>query len=804
MRLQVKLFYLLSTMVAVSCIKETPVTETEGSKELSIKLEEATQTRTWIDGNKDGESVPLYWSEGDRINANGIESAGLSIADAETRISDATFKIININPPYNVLYPAELYKGIHDGLIQVKYPVEQKYTTGTFSDDLLLMAGHSETESITLKPACGVIKFRISDEDCGYITNVTLKSLSSDSHVAGDFSVDPKTGEMTIDGEGSNIIRLQLPEEGVQLSPTRNTVFFFVVPAGTYPDGFEIKTTDSNGNAMRRYWLRSEAGANPGVTVKAGRMYRFDNGEYVPDAKEICSTEDWADFVTRCATDNPETNPWISRDGYAHIGADFIVEGAKQQFEIFSAKINGNGHTITFPDASLPLVKTLTGTIKDLRLAGKMTASDPASQGTAAFCSTLSGGTLTGCTNAMEISVADNKAEDAVRASGLVHSFRGGLIERCVNEGDITVNTIMSGNKIVTAGGIVGIVEQLASEAVITGCTNKGNISLTLDFLTKDSYKPYQAGYGGIVGVINDGTAEKKVCLSFCKNNGAISVYHKNTTNLGPQKSASGAGGIIGMNYRTESGAFTSGINSGFHILLDNCTNNGSIYNGSMTNTDSQLLHKAYSGGLAGILFGASDSHILVTDCSNSGNIYSYKEDKWLRPGLSSVCGGLCGLAGWVDVKRCSVMGAMIGSDSRLSYAVSGCFGIAVRSFSAEDCSFDVDLRQIRCKLSGEGLTDGNTSLIFSASSKAKKGNIGGTATNYNLDFTGTSIKNCTFKGSITTNESLIEWNNQAFSTYPAMVTTTLDADNFDGYIVAKNTDSSQITKVGNTCSNEQ
>lgn len=801
MRFCNRLFFAFLTILATSCIQEQDQNITEDTQTLSISLGEAAQTRTWIDGTDNGAAVPLWWSDGDRINVNGIESSRLSLDGQKTGISEAKFKVINITAPYNILYPAEAYKGEENGRILVDVPTEQQHEENTFSNGSLLMAGRSDTETAELKPTCSVIKYTISDEESTVIRNVVLRSLTPESHIAGKFAINPETGEMECLSNGSNIISLVLPEDGITLTSAGRT-FFFVIPAGEYPGGFEIKTTDAGQYAMRRYWLRSGAGAEAGVSVQAGRIYRFDNGEYVEDAQEICSAEDWQSFVAAYNAGEPWTR-WLSRDGYVHIGGDFTVEASEQQFVTFEGKINGNGHTITFPNASFPLVKTLKGTIKDLRLAGTMTAADPAGQGAAAFCSIVSDGTLEGCANAMNISVADDKVKEDVRAAGLVTSLRGGKIDRCVNEGNIIIGTTLEKGKIVSAGGVVCIVEQLASEAVISGCVNRGEIRMTLDFGGKDSYKPYQAGYGGVVGIVNDGNNEKHATISGCTNSGNVSVFFKNTTNIGPQKNTTGAGGILGMNYKTESGQFTASINSGHHIVLRDCTNTGRIYNGSMTNTDSQLLHKAYAGGLAGLLFGAQDNHVKVSGCKNLGDIVSYQEDSWLRPGLSSVCGGLCGLAGWVDLEKCSVQGITVGSDSRLSYAVSGCFGIAVRPFTVTDCEFDANLKQVRCKLNGKELADGNLSLIFSASSKAKNGNLGGTLTNYGLDFTGSSIKGCSFKGSITTNESLIEWNNQRYDTYPAMTTSVLTDDNFEEYIIAKNTDSSQIKLEGNTCINE-
>ena len=796
MRFCNRLFFAFLTILTASCIQEQDQNITEDTQTLSISLGEAAQTRTWIDGTDNGAAVPLWWSDGDRINVNGIESSRLSLDGQKTGISEAKFKVINITAPYNILYPAEAYKGEDNGRILVDVPTKQQHEENTFSNGSLLMAGRSDTETAELKPTCSVIKYRISDEEGTVIRNVVLRSLTPESHIAGKFAINPETGEMECLSNGSNIISLVLPEDGITLTSAGRT-FFFVIPAGEYPGGFEIKTTDARQHAMRRYWLRSGAGAEAGVSVQAGRIYRFDNGEYVEDAQEICSAEDWQSFVAAYNAEEPLTR-WLSRDGYVHIGGDFTVETSEQQFETFADKLNGNGHTITFTNAEYPLVKTLTGTIKDLRLAGKLTAADPAGQGAAAFCRVVSKGTLTGCTNAMEISVAEDKAADAVRAAGFATSLRGGMIDRCINEGNLLINTTLGTDKIVSAGGIVCIVEQLATEAVISQCVNRGKVQVTMD-ASNEKARILQAGYGGIVGILDSGTTDRHVNITDCVNTGEVSIRQTNTSNTGPDDNVSGAGGILGTNYKAEGGKFTSGINSGYHLCLVGCTNSGRIYNGCLTNKASEYLHKTYAGGIAGLLIGAHDNHLEVSGCHNSGDVISHEDFVWIRSGASSVCGGICGLAGWIDLEDCSVRDCTIGSDKRVSYAVSGCFGIAIRPFSVSDCDFDVNLKQLRCKIDSDGLSDGNLSLIFSASSKSKKGYL----TAYNLDFTGSSIRNCSFAGELTFNETLIQWNNMKSETYPATTTTAITEDNFNNYIIAANTDASQITLEGNTYGNE-
>ena len=112
------------------------ITPTNGSTTLTISLE---QTRTVL-GNKEGESYPVYWSEGDKIAINGKCSTPATI-NAENK-SCATFTIEEeIKAPYCVTYPYTEATTSEEPM--VLFPAEQSYTEGTFSlTDLFVIAFH--------------------------------------------------------------------------------------------------------------------------------------------------------------------------------------------------------------------------------------------------------------------------------------------------------------------------------------------------------------------------------------------------------------------------------------------------------------------------------------------------------------------------------------------------------------------------------------------------------------------------------------------------------------------------------------
>ena len=99
-----KLFFVVAAMFA-SYACATDATEDLGVKlggqtEITISLEES---RTQL-GEKAGDSFPLYWSNGDKISANGFESNAISVGEGVTA---ASFTIpAALEAPYCIAYPA--------------------------------------------------------------------------------------------------------------------------------------------------------------------------------------------------------------------------------------------------------------------------------------------------------------------------------------------------------------------------------------------------------------------------------------------------------------------------------------------------------------------------------------------------------------------------------------------------------------------------------------------------------------------------------------------------------------------------
>jgi hypothetical protein len=116
-----------------------------GQNEFVLSLEES---RTQL-GEKAGEVYPLYWSDGDKISVNGVESNALSISE-NSKV--ATFTVPGtLTTPYCIAYPAA-------NAGEVVFAAEQSYTEG---------ASHSfsGSEHKTLFDMRGATGFKIEQID---------------------------------------------------------------------------------------------------------------------------------------------------------------------------------------------------------------------------------------------------------------------------------------------------------------------------------------------------------------------------------------------------------------------------------------------------------------------------------------------------------------------------------------------------------------------------------------------------------------------------------------------------------------
>lgn len=778
-------FLAAALLTAVACSKNgTATSENTVGGETVLQLSTCTahQTKTWLDFSAGTSPLPVYWSNGDRVNVNGVASSPISVEQGQ-RLSNVEFKVRNIEPPYTIFYPAESFESLgDDGVVSFNIPATQEYSPDSFGCGAAMLYGYAESseEPVELQNLCGAISVALSSADPVTITSVALTSLGEEP-IAGRFTFDPVSGELEA-VEGTCEVKLNLPAGGGINLSKNGTRFVFTIPAGDYPEGFRLRFDDSSKHSLKNYWLRPSKDAETGVSVIPGHIVCFSAQEYQPDAREIMDASDWDEFAMAYNAGTWQKD-WLGKDGKIHVGADFTATTLKS-LNAFSHELDGQGFTITQTSAKLPLFGDLTGTVSNLTLAGKMTEpQDPGNAGAVVFAKSMtSNAKIVNCCNECEISVP--LLESKMLAAAFVRNFKGGVIENCTNNGAIKLNIdCTSIYPAVVAGGFIATVPSMDASGLVKNCTNNGSINIVITKQASAAYSPSQAGYGGIAGTVVAGNASNFLALENCTNNGNISVDYS-VANTGAVPAMSGVGGIVGtaMKYNTNGRAqsywtrLPASVDNqdGVVMSMTGCTNNGDLFNGLVCNLSSDDPYKAFCGGLAGVLNGTASKHITATSCANYGKVKG-NESPYTRSALCVVTGGLCGFGGYVDFDKCTVQSKQIGSLKRQAYSAAIGIGYAMMTFSLTDCYLYADVQHIRCT----NYSEGNYAIAFNLSTK--QNTAGGVWWPF-VKIEGSRVSGCHVGGNLILSKEVVAYN---AATPTVTETTPITASNLVKYMAS-------------------
>lgn len=672
-----------------ACLKEETSGVSEGGeKTLSVGLP-SVQSKTWLDYAAGGSPLKVYWSDGDQINVNGRASLPISVADG-VKESEAEFQLPDVESPYNVIYPQQIVNEESydsEGTIAVEIPATQTYEKrGSFGNGAAIMYGYAESpDQVRLHNLCAAIRVNIKGKDI--IVDAKLASGSAKAPLCGSFRLAPQTGTLTA-VEGKNEVALSIEE--VELNSETGTDFFFTVPAGDYSEGLTFYFTRKKDRLqMQNVW-------HPKSALEAGKLYSFNDVEYVPMAKDIETVEEWEEFTTAMNA-NEDISKYLHKGGIVRLGADIEVDDLTPVTVQFPYIFDGNGKTITRNAASSSLFAKLTGEIRNLTLDGELNLSTAED---APFVKHIyAGAKITGCTNNMNITF-NIKTHCYVTGIAAV-AYRNDIeglekleISDCTNNGTITGTVdVSSANYNVAIAGILGDVRASVGDfdydVVLTNCKNTAPITLSPKSGTGSTYGMTVCGVGGILAYVR---SAKSMTLNNCDNSGAITVtadYIQSETGLKATPTA--VGGIVGLG--TGAGSNKLAL-SGVDFTLIDCDNAGTIYN-CMVNasTPDQGANKVYTGGLAGALMGSSAKYATIKNCTNTGDVFTYDicSDDVPKPAVVSiapvycaVAGGFIGFGGNLDMQEC-VVNCQIGNGKRPVVSWGGVIGYTVRPFKLKD-----------------------------------------------------------------------------------------------------------------------
>ena len=498
-RIMKKIFFpivIMATLLVAGCAKDNlvePKPLQEGTTVLTSVA--APSVKTVL---QDDEKV--LWTNGDKINVNGVESAALELDEAAAS-AQFTFEGL-LESPYNAVFPSSIYKDA----TTVTLPAYQTYKEGSFSASASPMAAVSETKSLEFSHLCAVIKLTVkAGAEHNSIAYVDFYGKKSEQ-ISGDFSINYET--LALSGASTADADKKVRYKVSKTLGEDPFVMYLVVPAQEYANGYTIKVLDDKGHFM-------EQSKASGETLVAGKIYDMPAFDFVPTGTdldvEIATAQDLIDFATaynaREYADEDLLVVSLSQDivfdaetsaAYAATGGIGTKDAEGDYY--FNGVFDGNGKAIKGYVANIPLFAYTgsAGYIRDLSIDETSSFTFDASK--LDYMSAIVGyhrGEIKNVTVASDITVADA----AVTSDKYIGSICGrivvGRVEGSSYTGSISVPAGFSvTGKKVYVGGIAGRISN--ADGVITDTDFAG----TMDFagvVACTENTPYLM-LGGIVG----------------------------------------------------------------------------------------------------------------------------------------------------------------------------------------------------------------------------------------------------------------------------------------------------------------
>ena len=477
----------------------------DGQKVLTVNIDQETKTHL---GDVAASKRKVYWSNGDQVSVNGSTSDALTGLGETVASADFHFDK-GITPPFNILYPSSI--AINDDVYHVNLPAIQVWEDDNIANGMFPMAGYSgDGSSTAVHHLCAVLKLSIKQEtpvhaaersgevDTDNIVAVRFKGKNSEK-VNGTFAINYSTPALTADsGTGSELeVKVVKNQE---TSTSEAILYYIVIPARTYSNGFDIIVQDVNGHIM----TKSKAGSWEAV---AGKQYNLAEFDFVKTGDEtgieISTVEELIAFATNFnnrqyeddgeslivkLTSNLTFNASSSASFQATGGIGNVDPSGNNYFKGF---FNGNNKTISGLTVSVPLF-AFTDTdsrISDLTLDEDcvLTIDASAEDTNHGPLAGRNKGLIKNCTSAA--SVVINNIEDVETEShhygGLVGRNYGGTIDECSVSGNVSctqtdlevvIDNAENSTNAIYIGGLSG---SNADNGTISSSNFTGNITVS-------------------------------------------------------------------------------------------------------------------------------------------------------------------------------------------------------------------------------------------------------------------------------------------------------------------------------------
>lgn len=594
-----------------SCTKEMDTPESTGGKTV-LTVGIGSETRTYMGETTTGTTTTrkVYWSPKDQIAVNGTPSDPLpdDLAD-ETASASFSFDGI-ISAPYNLLYPASIYKDAS----HVTLPAVQAYKADGFAKDMFPMAGTgSSAADLSISHLCAILKISVlratgNEADADKIVAVRFKGRNNEK-VSGDFEIDYATPQLVPAAKNSDVDGEVRVAKSLATSTSNAVVYYLVVPARTYANGFDIIVQDEQGHIM------TQSKTTEWVAVP-GKQINMPEFTFVPTGTElgieISNAEELIAFATAynaeeykaldsqliaTVTDNIVFDA-TSSAAFNATGGIGTHDNGKGDTNYFNGVFNGNGHTISGYTGISPIFAYTgsNGIVKDLTLAADCDKTIPADASGELFGAFVGyhKGRLENCTSHADLSIS-NIANKGHFYGGLVGRNHGGQIVGCTMDGDVNCPATLTLSAAANQAGIGGIAGRSNStSSKIEDCHFNGNITIGdgSDFGGISGVKGVVFFIGGIVGHLQEGS------VTGCDTQSGKTLDVRGTFNAM-------VGGIAGSTEQSKPAS------------ISGCTNNMTVSFSS--NGGRSVITPTMLAGIVGNGAGAS-----VSNCENNGSVTSY------------------------------------------------------------------------------------------------------------------------------------------------------------------------------------
>lgn len=627
----------LALLTMTACTAEM-IDETAGAGK-SVVTVSIDGTRTHLGDKVDG-AYKVYWSDGDRININGYDSAPLSGIGDESSSAVFTFDGL-LSEPYDVVYPAEAY-----AYGKVKLPVVQNYVPASFSEGAAVLLARGGSEGVSLRNACGFVKINIlgNPEYDGNIRYVKFYGNAGEQ-LSGEFDVDFENASLVLPDAGTDYedyaaVTVNAPDGGIELFDTEPVPVIIALPAQTFSRGFTVEIVDADNNMMKMSSDKEQ-------TVEAGQILSMSTIEYVPsgtvDEIVITTADEMYDLAQTVADGD------LCAGKTYVLGCDIDFAGKEDWPGIgtadltgsFAGTFDGRGYTIKNLRAVNPVFNyTAQGAIIKNVVVDSSCSFQTDGQLYMAALVRMNRAEVTNCVNRADVScTADGLA---VCAAGVVaRAYRQGVISKCENYGTITVDvTSTVAKQQVVSGGVVATFERNGDGdlAQVRECTNYGTVVNKSDVPRLCT--------GGVVGRSTNASCQVESCANFgdVKADYPVATISDGTVinqlnyvggvigqSTGSVKGCVNHGSVVSDVMAVESrvGGVAGTLFAG-DVTVSGCSNaaEGSVSSyGARGVSDVNVVNNHYLGGVVG------QSEASVVDCANSGTVNGYTDAGYLHVG---------------------------------------------------------------------------------------------------------------------------------------------------------------------------